>query len=118
MRYPDDPGWVRGNQSSFDGAVAAAKTKVAKQSVIENLVNNSGPRGLTCEEIEDKTGWLHQTVSARIRELIIEGRIAKAPFKRPSRAGVNVTVYIRKPRRRRLIGRVNVNDPQPTSEQR
>lgn len=48
--------------------------------------------GLTCEEIEDMTGWKHQTVSARISELKRDEKII-AVGKRQTKSKCQAAVY-------------------------
>jgi len=41
----------------------------------------------TCWEIEKETGLKHQTASARIRGLVLEGRLVDSGEKRPTESG-------------------------------
>ena len=48
--------------------------------------------GLTCDDVEARTGMWHQTASARMRELALKGLIKKVvvdgkPLKRKTRSG-------------------------------
>lgn len=49
--------------------------------------------GCTCDEVEQLLGLPHQTVSARIRELVQGGRVEYGDRYRPTRTGVLARVY-------------------------
>lgn len=50
--------------------------------------------GLTCDEVEMKTGLSHQTASARIRELALLGDIKDSAQRRPTRSGRKAIVWV------------------------
>jgi len=61
---------------------------------------NDGRGGATCDEIEEATGLLHQTASARMNDLMNEGVIAPVPgmrrlTRRRRPADVYAMVYAR-----------------------
>lgn len=58
------------------------------------LLIGSADTGLTCDEVEVILGRTHQTVSARITELVAEGRIRDSFRRRPTRSGRQARVYI------------------------
>ena len=93
MSYPEIPGYVPDNESSYDGALHAANTREAKQQVLFGLIEGVTPRGHTCDELELITGWPHQTVSARLRDLVLANRIHWTGDRRLSRYGIKVRVY-------------------------
>jgi len=49
--------------------------------------------GLTCDDVEALTGKRHQTVSARIRELVQAARIFDTGARRVTRSGASARVY-------------------------
>jgi predicted transcriptional regulator len=59
---------------------------------IRELIGQSS--GLTCDEVEMKTGLSHQTASARIRELALLGDIVDSSQRRPTRSGRKAIVWI------------------------
>ena len=61
---------------------------------VHRLVRQSGRLGVTCDELEVRHALRHQTVSSRLRCLVLEGRIIDSGRRRKSRAGRNVRVYI------------------------
>lgn len=50
-------------------------------------------RGRTCDEVEEATGLLHQTASARVRELFQKGLIKDSGAKRDTRSGRSAIVW-------------------------
>lgn len=50
--------------------------------------------GMTCDEIEATTGLRHQTASARIRELVLQGHLFDSGRRRPTRSGRSAVVYV------------------------
>jgi hypothetical protein len=49
--------------------------------------------GATCDEVEAQIDGRHQTVSARVRELVQLGRIVDTGQRRPTRSGRAARVY-------------------------
>jgi len=50
--------------------------------------------GYTDDELEQELGWLHQTLSARRRELVQKGFVKDSGKKRPTRSGRGATVWM------------------------
>ncbi len=48
------------------------------------LVAVSGTRGRTCEELVTSTGWVHQSVGARLSEMRRVGLVARSGLFRPT----------------------------------
>lgn len=63
-----------GADTSIEAALAVAPKAGAMRQVILDLFAQRGP--MMCGEVEVHTGWTHQSVSARIRELVLEGELA------------------------------------------
>ena len=89
--YPDDPGYVRGSDTSQAAAESMADVKASMQARAHSLLINRDD-GLTCDELEILTGWLHQTASARLRELVMKGRAYDTNERRMTRHGRWATV--------------------------
>lgn len=51
-------------------------------------------RGATCDEVELQTGQKHQSASARIRELVLLGRVQDSGARRPTRSGRRAVVWV------------------------
>ncbi len=52
------------------------------------------PWGVTDDELELATGWRHQSVSARRRELVLLGLLADSSRRRPTRSGRMAVVWV------------------------
>lgn len=65
---------------------------VARQ--VYDCVVGAGAEGLLCEEVENKTGLRHQTVSARLRELVDAGLLRERPIRRPTSSGRKAAPYV------------------------
>jgi predicted ArsR family transcriptional regulator len=50
-------------------------------------------RGMTCDQIELHLGLRHQTASARVRELVLMGKLRDAGIRRPTRSGRMAAVW-------------------------
>ena len=50
--------------------------------------------GATCDEVEQTTGFAHQTVSAQIRHLYEAGLLTDTPERRPTRTGRAAVVWV------------------------
>ena len=61
-------------------------------------IKESGNLGLTCEEVEAKTGLRHQSASARVRELATQGFIADKGIRRRTASGRPAIIWIQTPK--------------------
>ena len=52
------------------------------------------PEGLTDDDLEELTGWRHQTVSARRRELVLAGLVVDSGRTRATSSGRQATVWV------------------------
>ena len=64
------------------------------RKLVFGTIAESGARGITCEEIELKTGMKHQTASARITELRKMNLIVDTWIRRPTTSGCSARVYV------------------------
>lgn len=71
-----------------------ARTLARAKDKVFDHIKRSGVSGATCWETECKLRMRHQTASARIRELVIDGRLAPSGRVRPTGSGRNATVWI------------------------
>ena len=62
-----------GTDTSIRAAQHVAPKAGAMRQTILDLYTQRGP--LMCGQVEQLTGWQHQSVSARIRELVLEGAL-------------------------------------------
>jgi DNA-binding transcriptional ArsR family regulator len=73
-------------------SIHAEKSRI-RQRVLDWL-KGRGYIGGTSDEIEESTGMSHQTVSARLRELVILRLATKTDRRRKTRSGRNAWVII------------------------
>lgn len=99
--YPATPGFVAGSDTS---EAAARSINPAAMRVRARVLLAATPDGLTSDELEQITGWLHQTASARLRELVLTGDAYDSSDRRPTRHGRMATVrkLVRVPQQLRL----------------
>jgi len=70
--------------------VSGAST--VREIVLEFIRRRNG-RGATDDEIEKALGLRHQTVSARRRELVLDGKVSASGEERKTRSGRLATVW-------------------------
>lgn len=68
-------------------------SKVSMRNKIIRMISESGRRGMTCDEVEQRGRLLHQTASARIRELEQDGVVTIGGGRRETRSGCSARVY-------------------------
>lgn len=97
--YPNRPGYVRGADTSHDAADSLADSVLSRlRAQILGWINGHRDRGATCDEVEADLHLIHQTASARIRELVLMGRLYDTGRRRPTRSGRQARVYCVRPR--------------------
>lgn len=81
-----------------DTSKAAAESIVPELPRLEALVYafilNSGTDGATSDEIEYGMQMAHQTISARVRGLVLKGRVKDSGARRKTRSGRKATVWV------------------------
>lgn len=85
-RYPLPAGSVPFSNPTTSKAAADAARPFAGRLAAEVLEFVRGKGGATCDEVEQEMGLVHQTASARIRELALRGEIEDSGRKRPTRS--------------------------------
>jgi hypothetical protein len=83
-----------GNDTSRAAAEAARPEASSIRSRVRKLIERSGDRGMTCDEVEAAMKRAHQSVSARVRELAQDGHIVDSGRRRKTRAGRDARVYV------------------------
>jgi hypothetical protein len=94
--FPYHDGHVPRVSSSPTSTAAAASmvpTLGTKQARVLELLR-SRPDGLTDDDLERLTGWRHQTVSARRRELVLADLAVDSGRTRRTSSGRSATVWI------------------------
>lgn len=91
--YPETPS-VSGSDTSEEAA-RSINSEALRERVFRCIAKR-GEGGLTDYEIECYTGLIHQTASARRRELVLMGRVAEHPdgLKRPTGSGRRAKVWV------------------------
>ncbi len=98
------PGWVEGGpapklpysegETSREAAIAAKPSAKSIRARVRRWIDRQGRNGATDDEIEVASGMPHQTISARRRELVLEGAIVWNGLKRKTRSGRNAKVWV------------------------
>ncbi len=63
------------------------------QKILEEI-RRAGDSGLTCDQVEVRTGMAHQTASARITGLSRKHEILDRGVRRPTRSGRDAIVWV------------------------
>jgi hypothetical protein len=88
--YGGIPGHVTSSKTSREAAISMLPNVGTKRRVIYDLLA-SAPS--TDDELEAATGWRHQTVSARRRELVMLGLVVDSGKRRETSSGRAATVW-------------------------
>jgi hypothetical protein len=64
------------------------------QLVVYDKIRLAGWDGATCDECEVATGGTHQSISARVHELVAMKRIERRGARRKTRAGRMAFIYV------------------------
>lgn len=88
------PPWVKGSETSAAAADSMIPHLGKLQRLVVALAELRGPKGFTCDEAELALKQRHQSVSARIRELVQKGLLLKTELKRKTSSGRQAFVYI------------------------
>lgn len=91
--YPHEPGHVAGCDTSKAAADSMRSTAGSLRNRILEEIQLSGLTGRTCDELEVRHGR-HQTVSARVRELVMQGAIKDSGRRRVTRSGRQARIYV------------------------
>jgi hypothetical protein len=88
-----DPPFVRGSDTSEAAAdsVGPFTASLRRQALL--TIESGGPDGRTCDECEVILGGRHQTVSARIWELVQLNLIFDTGKRRPTRSRRKARIY-------------------------
>jgi len=81
-------------ETSQKAAQSIAPLARSKREAVYRLIVEAGERGRTDDELESISGWRHQTVSARRRELVLNGAVIWAGRERNTRSGCKARVWI------------------------
>lgn len=88
--------FVRESSTSEEAALSIEGHLPRLENVCYLVVAAAGGEGVTCDEAEVQTQLSHQTCSARIRGLVLRGRIVDSGRTRKTRSGRQAVVYVTK----------------------
>lgn len=91
--YGGKPPFVDGSDTSESAADAIESAASALRSKIHHLIKKY-PNGLTCHEVEVEMNLRHQTASARIRELVLKGKLRDSGHRRLTDTRRGAVVWI------------------------
>lgn len=92
MTYPTTPGYVSGCETSKEAADLIEPSAGTIRRWVYDEIVRCGKQGATCDEIEESLDLSHQTTSARIRELSLNGNV-EIIGARLTRTGRRARVY-------------------------
>lgn len=84
--------YVRGSDTSQAAAVSIEPHLPRLEHVVLATIVSAG--GLIADEVEARTGLPHQTVSARIRGLVLKGLLEDSGERRRTRSGRSAAVWM------------------------
>jgi hypothetical protein len=93
MTYPDTPGFVRTSATSKSAATFIEPSAGTVRAWVLKEIRKAGQKGLSCEQVERRCKLRHQSASARIRELVIDG-LVEIIGTRENESGVRARVYV------------------------
>jgi hypothetical protein len=92
--YPARPGFVSGSDTSREAAKRSDSSAGAMRTKVLSYIESLGPKGATCDEVEEVLQLKHQTASARIRELVIDEKLIDTGRRRKTRSGSSARIYV------------------------
>lgn len=92
--YPKKPGFVKGSKTSKAAAKSMNGAAPSLRQKVYDYLVALGPKGATDDELEQLTELKHQTVSARRRELVIDGYVRDSGETREVRSGRQATIWV------------------------
>jgi hypothetical protein len=96
LPYDGQPPSVASSDTSRAAADSVSESAAAMRAKVYNHVVLAQVWGSTCDEVEEALNMRHQTVSARVRELVLMGLIADSGQRRKTRSGRSAAVWIRR----------------------
>ncbi len=90
---------VAGSATSKAAGESVSRVSMGERVEIDIWVHSGGgvcgiPRGRTDDEIEQALNMIHQTASARRRELVLAGKVKDSGRTRATRRGRQATVWV------------------------
>lgn len=94
MAYNGKPPFVRGSDTSEAASRDVAGRADTLRARCLELVKSANKLGRTCDELEQMTGERHQTISARVRELVLAEKIMDSGARRKTSSGSSARIYV------------------------
>ena len=88
------PPFASGSDTSEAAALSVKESAPSIRGKVLVKIVTAGEFGKTCDEIESIMDLRHQTASARIRELVLQGLIKDSGRRRTTRSGRGAAVYV------------------------
>jgi hypothetical protein len=85
--------FVRGSETSERAAESMEAHADTLRGRCMTCIRDAGASGATCDEVEEALGGVHQSISARIRELVQLRLIYDTGLTRLTRSGRDARVY-------------------------
>ena len=92
--YGGRPPFVRGSDTSEAASDSVADSAGTKRGEVLEALRLAGARGLTDWEIQQRTGGLHQSMTARRRELVLRGLVRDSGRRRATQTGRQAVVWV------------------------
>ncbi len=86
--------YVKGSETSREAAEKIEPKKITMQAVILTFFGSRMAFGATVDEVERTLGMLHQSAGARVRELVLAGKLVDSEQTRKTRSGRNAVVWV------------------------
>ena len=86
------PPHVRQSDTSLAAAVSVKESAGTIRAKVLATLKAEG--AATCDRLEEITGLSHQTCSARVRELVLKGKIKDSGRREKTRSGRGARVYV------------------------
>ncbi len=85
--------YVKGSETSREAAEKIEPVKYTMQDRIVVFASGAQSTGVTVDEVERFLGMLHQSAGARVRELVLAGKLVDSEQTRKTRSGRNAVVW-------------------------
>ena len=92
--YGGVPPHERHSDTSIAAALSVLETAPTKRARVYRAIRVAGDAGATDDELEGVTGWRHQTVSARRRELVLLRAVEDSGRRRLTTSGRKAVVWV------------------------
>lgn len=95
--YGGMPPHVKGSDTSLAAAKSQLPVALSMRSRVLVHVRAARGEGITCDEVEERMAGRHQSISARVRELVLMGKIRDSGYRRTTRSGRAARIYVALP---------------------